>query len=79
MFRWHEIKDWINHKTGAWKNIYKYRKEMKRVLKLEEGRYKKGEYSEELGKLRRKAKDLFDKGKINKSQYEKLIKEFERY
>lgn len=80
IFKWHDIKAWIDHKIGAWKDIDKNRKEMKRAfLKLEEGRYKKEEYYKELGKLRRKAKDLFDKGKISRSQHDKLKKEIEQY
>jgi hypothetical protein len=79
MFRWHEIKHKL-YRRSSWKYMYDYKQDIRDLyLKLAEEGYDDDEEHLKLGALKRKIKDLFDKGKINKSQYEKLMKEFERY
>jgi hypothetical protein len=79
--RWHRIKQWFYYKSSSRKSISDYRKEISSLeVELREGRYRREQYLEELGKLKRKAKDLLDKAKINRSQYAQLEKEIkERY
>lgn len=80
IFKWHDIKRWIHFRRNSRKLVHKYQKDIRSFYqKLAEGHYNKENYLEEIGKTRRKAKDLFDRRKISRSQHAKVEKEIERY
>ena len=79
IFNWHEIKHRLYLRRSSWKYVYKYKQDIRNLyLKLADQGYIEEGYRK-IGALRREIKDSFDKGKISRSQYEKLRKEFERY
>jgi hypothetical protein len=77
MFKWHEIKRLLYVKGNSWKHVYDNKHDIRNIsLKLAEERSK--EVYSEMGSLKRKIKDLFDKREISRSQYEKLMNELEQ-
>lgn len=69
IFKWRDINHWIYYKISSWNHVRHYKRRIKNPLTLEQN----------LGVIKREVKDLFDRKKINRSQYLKLEKEIERY
>lgn len=80
IFKWRDIKHWISVRRNSRKLTHRYQKDIRSYYwKLAQGQYSRENYYEEIGKIRRKTKDLFDRRRISRSQHAKIEKEIERY
>jgi hypothetical protein len=81
IFKWRDIKHWISSRRNSRKLLNGCQNDIiSCCLNLAaQGQYNRENYYAEVGKIRRKAKDLFDRRKINRSQQAKIEKEIERY